>query len=586
MVDLLALTSLAFYVAVGDAIVSKTKARSPSYQGPYQGTTQGSEWDYHDHGVSWAMGKCNSGLNQSPIALPTEIKNNSMSFYYRYKKIDHAVKLFNDGYMFSVTTDACTGGFGIGESTIIDGQPLDPQSKYALALVVIHSPSEHTWSGEHLPLEVQLIHRKSDDPESQGIVSIGFNHGMDEVSEHPFLAALLEHDPTLEERTSTETNKSPQNSLDFGALIGDGGMWTYEGSMTVPSCKPNVKWFVKQDYHEAPEPQIRKFTNAIMQMTSQTGNNRVVQPIGDREVTLMKTVDATTMETVEEKERKSETRSAAATVDAPKDVDDEDAVQPASTVHVDPELDEGFRKKQEQLGTFEIKTSEQILSTFGRTTILHYPERITDTDQAMVQGRKEVLHQTEERDAAAQVQGSACEFTEETATEAKINSCNSAKEVVEEKEVELAAAQKILDERTVHVETEIRDAQKEVEKQMELEAKQASAGGDEKTMESVPHDIHQLNVAVPQGDVNDPFSSDCAETASRIDAEHPMVAEQITPNLDQSAEVPGIHFTESDEQDPDVMAPTDGNDDDAPTDDAPTLFLQVRRGGTRIVKYV
>merc|ERR1719160_1442508 len=292
--------------------------------------------------------------------------------------------------MFSITCPACTGGFGIGESAIIDGQPIDVESKYALALVVFHSPSEHKWSGEHLPLEVQLIHRKSDDPESQAIISIGFNHAVDEVAEHPFLAAVLEKDPALEERTSTDVNKLPEHSLDFGALIGDGNMWTYDGSMTVPSCQPNAKWFVRQHYHEAPETQIKKLTDAVLQITSQTGNNRVTQPLGGRQVTLMQSVDATNIMTVDEKEKKAGLESAPATVAAPKDVDNEDAVQSASTVKVDPELDEGYRKEQKALGTFTINTAEQILNTFSRTDIMHYPDRIKDRDQGMLQNRENV----------------------------------------------------------------------------------------------------------------------------------------------------------------------------------------------------
>jgi hypothetical protein len=96
-----------------------------------------------------------------------------------------------------------------------------------------------------------------------------------------------------------------------------------------------------------------------------------------------------------------------------------------------------------------------------------------------------------------------------------------------------------------------------------------------------------LKVAVPQGDdVNDPFSIDCAETTSRIDDQNPMVAEQLTPSLDQSAAVPGIHFTESDEGDPDVMAPADGEEEDEATGTVSgsvgSLFLQARRGGKKL----
>jgi len=297
-------------------------------------------------------------------------------------------------------------------------------------------------------------------------------------------------------------------------------------------------------------------------------------------------VDATNIMTVDEKEKKAGLESAPATVAAPKDVDNEDAVQSASTVKVDPELDEGYRKEQKALGTFTINTAEQILNTFSRTDIMHYPDRIKDRDQGMLQNRENVQGKTEERDAAAQVMGSVCEIPETDdpiAFKAKEKSCNMQKEVLAEKEAELQAAQKILDERTAKIDTEVRAAQAQQQKEIDREAMQTASSGNEKTIKSVPHDVHQLKVETPQGDVNDPFSMDCAETASRIDAQKPGVAQHLTPHLDSSADIAGVHFTESDESDPDVMAPADGEDNDAPA-----FFLQMHRGGRnlRVPKYV
>jgi len=53
--------------------------------------------------------------------------------------------------------DIQVGGFGLGKYfTTLSGS-------WSLQQMSIHAPSEHTWGGTHLPLEIQLVHVGSAD---------------------------------------------------------------------------------------------------------------------------------------------------------------------------------------------------------------------------------------------------------------------------------------------------------------------------------------------------------------------------------------------------------------------------------------
>merc|ERR1719161_1261640 len=139
-----------------------------------------------------------------------------------------------------MTFHDCIGGFGMGPSDFMPGSAVEinAEEKYALALAVIHAPSEHTWAGDHLPLELQLIHQRFDDPRHHGVISIGFQNGGNEWSDHPFLSALLEQDLPEAAFTSSKANTINGHGLNFGELIGDNNTFiSYKGSMTIPTCK-------------------------------------------------------------------------------------------------------------------------------------------------------------------------------------------------------------------------------------------------------------------------------------------------------------------------------------------------------------
>lgn len=58
--------------------------------------------------------------------------------------------------------------------------------------------------------------------------------------------------------------------------------WSYDGSLTTPACTEGIKWTVFQDVQPISATQLAKFKN----LWEATGNNRLVQPLNDRQLVL------------------------------------------------------------------------------------------------------------------------------------------------------------------------------------------------------------------------------------------------------------------------------------------------------------
>lgn len=548
---------------------------TPAYTGPYQGLAK-DEWNYHDHGVSWKIGECNSGIKQSPIALPAEADSIDDAMFFRYQLYYNDLKLYNDGFNLGITFHQCVGGFGVGNKDLASAMkgPLEVDEKYSLAMLVLHSPSEHTWGGEHLPLEVQFIHRSATDPTQLGVASVGFQHAGPEVNDHPFLSTLLEEPLPRDPNTFSEVNKGHPSIMDISTLFsGNSSFFTYEGSMTVPRCKPNVKWFVKQKFEVAPQSQVMEFYEAINKMTDGAGNNRVQQPLGDRKVHLLQAYDASALKTLKEQYAEN---TAPPTVEVlGGSPDDEDAVVVAPTAQGADAKDEGDVKKEEN-AQFNAHDPDTIIKAFNRTVIMENPKLVTEADPN-VQKAAAVNQEKEEAYNEAEQQASyACKDVEEAEeraakapeseslqviAKALRKACDSGGEVV-------AAAKAEYDETNVeykhhlNINNEgIMKAQKIIKQQIEREANATGSDPDEKTAESVPHGAVSTEYKAPDSQSLDPFALECAESVARITPDNPTIAEHLYPSLDTPGDIPGIHKMIKDDEE-DKMAPEDGADDD------------------------
>lgn len=107
-------------------------------------------YDYAQHGQDWIAGSCSSRSRQSPIDLPPTASVTG-TFSYKYNALDEMFELINNGHAYS----ADLVGLGYGGLTY-------ENAWYNLMNINVHSLSEHTWGGQHKPVELHLVHKRFD----------------------------------------------------------------------------------------------------------------------------------------------------------------------------------------------------------------------------------------------------------------------------------------------------------------------------------------------------------------------------------------------------------------------------------------
>lgn len=237
---------------------------------------------------------------QSPIELPDGIAaDNSNSMFYMYPLLGDPVKLTNNGNALVFTLpQTYKGGFGLANKPeeIYTGTP----PSYRLWHVTFHSPSEHTRNGLRMPLEVQLAHKEANTGKL-AIVSVFFTDG---GQPHSFLNVMLEFglpqngwDEVFVNRAasppSSVADKASKSDkiIDFYSLVEKAAFFSYEGSLTIPPCSPEVQWLVRSDAIVADAQQITAFTELLKTLNPPFGNFRTAQPTGSREVKLIAAQD-------------------------------------------------------------------------------------------------------------------------------------------------------------------------------------------------------------------------------------------------------------------------------------------------------
>jgi len=259
-------------------------------------------WDYNDEGQSWGIGNCpnaNTDFSQSPVNFSTTVAANAPdnhNFFFKYDLYEEPVKMVNDGrFLYTVfPADKDMGGFSFGRA-----YPTDLDVEYSLYKMVFHSPSEHTYEGERVPLEVQLIHYKKGasltdgeaSPEDTAILAIGFMESRDEAS--PFLRALIDGGLPDQRGATTMDNRQSHSTLDFSKLLkpvfgaqGEKqGFWDYSGSLTQPPCSGGVRWLVRHDAMNAKIETLNLFSNSVRKSSGGVpGSARGLQIMGPRPV--------------------------------------------------------------------------------------------------------------------------------------------------------------------------------------------------------------------------------------------------------------------------------------------------------------
>jgi carbonic anhydrase len=250
----------------------------------------GQSWDYSDYGLDWKMGQCCVGNTQSPVNISetsTVEAENDESLFFSAPVHKQPLHLSNTGKTLMATFPAGSGWIGLGTSAT------DLRKVYNLLHFEMHSPSEHTFGGERVALELQLYYRRVDvadelfpPGESLAVVSFGFKSSTEKYSR--FLNAIRAGGLPFEHGVKKSVNEASE--LDLGGIFGNSGFWQYTGSMTTPPCNIGVQWFVRDIPLPASAEQIEDFRLALIggrtkHLFSQffhKGNARGFQPTCDR----------------------------------------------------------------------------------------------------------------------------------------------------------------------------------------------------------------------------------------------------------------------------------------------------------------
>jgi carbonic anhydrase len=144
-----------------------------------------------------------------------------------------------------------------------------PTGDYELKQFHFHSPSEHTYDGEHAEMEMHLVH--ANDNGQLAVVGVMIEEG----AENKFFSVLWPNIPAEAGGSTALTG------LTFGPadiLPTSRATYRYSGSLTTPPCSEGVDWTMMQTPITASSEQVAAFRQVMYH------NNRPTQPLNGRTV--------------------------------------------------------------------------------------------------------------------------------------------------------------------------------------------------------------------------------------------------------------------------------------------------------------
>lgn len=218
------------------------------------------EWGYSGAGAPerWAslspdFAACANGKQQSPVDITGYVTGDLGPISLAFGEAE--AKLHNDGRQVGAE-------YGSGNVSTLGGR------KYRLNSAHFHSPSEHTVDGRSFSAELHLVH--ADTRGNLAVVGVLFDLGQP----NPFLQTILDAAPSLGESSNARI-------LLPAALPSELSYYRYDGSKTTPPCDEPVDWYVLRSTMTVSQGQVE-----AMQALSGGPNNRPVQPLGGRVITV------------------------------------------------------------------------------------------------------------------------------------------------------------------------------------------------------------------------------------------------------------------------------------------------------------
>lgn len=251
-------------------------------------------FNYKQHGTDWQFGTCGSRLRQSPVSLDRLLTTPPSNF------ADFNYQVINDPLPYQ----AKGGMLVLDLSAKLYGGVVYNDEWYPITSLVIHGPAEHLFRGYQNPVELQLVHRKANDPMQNLVVSVLIwcenaapppnisapakpfqKPSTNEVDFNVNVQKLLGvAPPNVEGLKST----LPPGGLDLNVFVnnplvpGSGEYLNYRGSLTSPPCLDTATWFVRRKTVVASRSQVQAFTDALYRMTTGAGSFRSIMPMNRR----------------------------------------------------------------------------------------------------------------------------------------------------------------------------------------------------------------------------------------------------------------------------------------------------------------
>lgn len=229
-----------------------------------QSATQGAPWDYEGkHGaLTWgkldpAYKACSDGHEQSPIDIRGAHLNKALQpieFHY----IGGPVTLEHNGHTVIVHVDP-------GSYIIAGGV------RYDLVQFHFHHPAEEAVRGKLTDMDIHLVHKSADGKLAVVALRLAEDRA---TAPNAVLAALWPHLPTK----VGDTEKVTEMVNPGGLLPSDQGYWTYTGSLTVPPCTEDVRWFILEQEVTLSRDQLLAFA-ALFKV-----NSRPLQDLHGRRI--------------------------------------------------------------------------------------------------------------------------------------------------------------------------------------------------------------------------------------------------------------------------------------------------------------
>ena len=229
------------------------RASDAGTQEASEGTTEAATEEHLDYGNQdeWTFesGKMQSPINIETSAAETMIEDGSLTLDYAEEIID----VIDNGHSIEMEDG--------GQATIAG-------RGFELMQFHLHSPSEHTLDGEYFPIELHFVHKAQDG--RLAVIAVFFEEGTANAA----FQAILD-----DVKANAETTVASGLSLDVAELLpANKSYYHYLGSLTTPPLTENVEWYVMANPVEVSAEQIAAFNEYY------EGNNREVQPLGERSV--------------------------------------------------------------------------------------------------------------------------------------------------------------------------------------------------------------------------------------------------------------------------------------------------------------